>query len=94
MASLHCTATGRVAAVITKTRLFKYTENSPPKTESFQVKNSDIFHISAQNIDFGYSLEPPCWGGFNEYHQSMFLAEIRKIMYTPVNTSFLYKSGV
>ena len=22
-------------------------------------KNSDIFHISAQNIDFGYSLEPP-----------------------------------
>ena len=24
---------------------------SPPKTESFQIKNSDIFHISAQNID-------------------------------------------
>ena len=24
-----------------------------------QVKNSDIFRISAQNIDCGYSLEPP-----------------------------------
>ena len=33
---------------------------SPPKTENFQVKNSDIFHISAQNIDCGYSLEHIC----------------------------------
>ena len=32
----------------------------PPKNENFQIKNSDIFHISAQNIDCGYSLEPPC----------------------------------
>ena len=31
----------------------------PPKNENFYVKNSDIFHISAQNIDCGYSLEPP-----------------------------------
>ena len=30
-----------------------------PKTENFQMKISDIFHISAQNIDCGYSLEPP-----------------------------------
>ena len=30
----------------------------PPKTENFQIKNSDIFLISAQNIDCGYSLEP------------------------------------
>ena len=28
---------------ITITRLFKYIENLPPKTESFQIKNSDIF---------------------------------------------------
>ena len=61
---------------------------SPPKTENFQVKNSDIFHISAQNIDCGYSLEPPRRGGSNKYPQSMFWAEIRKIMYTPVNPSF------
>ena len=23
----------------------------PPKNENFQIKNSDIFHVSAQNID-------------------------------------------
>ena len=49
-----------------------------PKTENFQIKNSDIFHISAQNIDYEYSLELPRWGGSNEYPQSMFWAEIRK----------------
>ena len=47
-----------------------------------------IFHISTQNIDCGYSLEPPRRGGSNKYPQIMFLAEIRKIMYTPVNPSF------
>ena len=30
----------------------------PPKNE-FSDKNSDIFNISAQNIDCGYLLEPP-----------------------------------
>ena len=44
----------------------------PPKNEKFQIKNSDIFPISAQNIDCGYSLEPPRRGGSNEYPQSMF----------------------
>ena len=44
---------------ITKTRLFKYTENYTNKTENFQIKKSDIFHISVLNIDCGYSLEPP-----------------------------------
>ena len=29
------------------------------KKENFQIKNSDIFHISARNIGYGYSLEPP-----------------------------------
>ena len=28
--------------------------------------------MSAQNIDWGYSLEPPRRGGSNEYPQSMF----------------------
>ena len=33
----------------------------------FQMKNSNIFfHISAQNIDGGYSLEPPRRGGSHE----------------------------
>ena len=30
-----------------------------PKQENFQIKISVIFHISSQNIDCGYSLEPP-----------------------------------
>ena len=58
------------------------------KLEIFQIKNSDSFRISAQNIDCGYSLEPPQRGGSKEYPQSMFYAVIRKIMYTPVNPSF------
>ena len=54
------------------------------------MKNSDIFPISAQNKDCGYmyALEPPRRGGSNEYPQSMFWAEIWKIMFTPVNPSF------
>ena len=36
------------------------------------MKNSDIFHISAQNIDCGFSLELPRRGGSNEYPQSVF----------------------
>ena len=35
-----------------------------------------IFHISAQNINCGYSLEPPRRGGSNGYPQSMFWAEM------------------
>ena len=75
-------------ACITKACLFKYTENfTMSKHENVQIK-TDIFRISAQNIDFGHSLEPPRRGGSNAFTQSMFLAEIRKIMYTPVNISF------
>ena len=42
---------------------FKHYENTPiqiygkfhlQKTEFFQIKNSDIFHIAAQNIDCEY----------------------------------------
>ena len=39
----------------------------PPKTENFQIKILIFFHISDQNIDCGYSLEPPWRGGSNEY---------------------------
>ena len=59
--------------VIMKTRLFKYIENfTTKKKENFQIKNSDMFHISTQNIDCGYSLEPPRRDGSNKYPQSMF----------------------
>ena len=39
----------------------------PSKNENFQIKKSEILHISAQNIDCGNSLEPPRRGGSNEY---------------------------
>ena len=43
------------------------------KLKNFRLKKSDIFHyITAQNIDCGYSLEPPRRGGSNEYPQSIF----------------------
>ena len=59
-----------------------------PKTrEKFQIKFFYIFHISSQNIDCGYSLEPPRRGSFNKCPQSMLFSKIRK-MYTPVNPSF------
>ena len=42
------------------------------KEGTFSNKKSDIFHIPAQNIDCGYSLEPPRRGASNEYPRSMF----------------------
>ena len=77
---------------ITKTRLYNFDPRKPHfytvKLRFTGVYNS--FLISAQNIDCGYSLEPPRRGGSNEYHnlcfvrrggsneypQSMFCAEI------------------
>ena len=41
----------------------------PPEKEIYQIKNSDILYTSAQNIECGYSLEPPRQGGSNEYTQ-------------------------
>ena len=62
---------------------------SPPKTENFQIKKSDVFHISAQNIDCGYSLEPPRRGGSYEYPQSMFLSINKKNVY-PCKPQFYF----
>ena len=42
------------------------------KKGTFSDKNSDTFHISAQNTDCEYSLKPPRRGDSNEYPQSMF----------------------
>ena len=53
---------------ITKTSLFKYSENfTTKKNENYQIKNFNIFHISAQNINCGYPLEPARRGGSNGY---------------------------
>ena len=63
---------------ITKTYLYNF---DPLKPHFYIVKLGFIgvyiiFHISAQNIDCGYSLELPLRGSSNEYSQSMFCAEI------------------
>ena len=68
---------------------------SPSKTESFHIKILIFFSYFYSNIDCGYSLEPPRRGGSNEYPQSMFLNRNKKIMYTPVNSSFtIWKWGL
>ena len=74
-----------------KTSLFKYTENLQPKNENFQIKKkSDIFHISAENTDCGYSLEPPRQGSSNEFPQSMFLSRNKKNNVYPCKPQFYY----
>ena len=76
---------------ITKTRLFKYIETFTSKNWTFSdTKDSDIFHISAQNIDCGYSLELPQQGGSNEYPQSMFLSRNKKNNVYPCKPQFYY----
>ena len=62
----------------------QYTENIfVCQNENFQWKNSDIFLIFAQKMDYGYTLESMFWS-----------KKIRKIgvpLHTP---ALLYKSGV
>ena len=75
---------------ITKTCLYNF---DPLKPHFFIVKLGFtgvciIFLISAQNIDCGYSLEPPRRGGSNEYPQSMFWAEICKIYQNFLSENF------
>ena len=65
---IHKDKIRKVQTDIMKTSLFKYIENfTSKKNENFQMKISDICHIFAQNIDCGYSLEPPrdvCMGSY------------------------------
>ena len=76
---------------VTQIYLFKYIENFTIKNYKFSDKNSNIFfHISAQNIDCGYSLEPPCRDGSNEYHNLCFWTEIRKNNVFPCKPQFYY----
>ena len=51
--SLYANAIDR--KFITKTCLIKYIENFTTKNRKFSDKTSDIFQISAQNIDCRYS---------------------------------------
>ena len=54
-----------------KTRIQMYSKFYVQKLKFIRKKKTDIFHISAQNIDCGYSLEPTRRDGSNEYLQSM-----------------------
>ena len=66
--------------------------------KNFTSKNSNIsdkkmiffLHISAQNINCRYSLEPPRRGGSNEYPQSMFLSRNKKNNVYPYKPQFYY----
>ena len=79
--------------IITKTHLFKYTENFTTKKGKLSDKKSDIFHISAKNIDCGYSLEPPRRGGSNEYPQFMYFQQNKKNNIYPCKPQFYYIKG-
>ena len=53
-----------------------------------------FFLFLLQNIDCGYSLEPPRRGGSNVYPQSMFGAKIRKIsifLLLKIFTLYMYR---
>ena len=69
---------GKTCIYITQTSLFKYIVSFTTKKGKFSDKKFDVFHISAQNIDCGYSLELPQRGGSNEYQESMFLSRNKK----------------
>ena len=54
----HCRNRGEIG--ITKTRPCNILQFfTPVKNDNFQMKNCDVFLIFAQNIDCGYTLEPP-----------------------------------
>ena len=56
----------------------------------FHFQKPENFHISAQNMDCGYSLEPPRRRGSNEYPQSMFLSRNKKNNVYPCKPQFYY----
>ena len=71
-----------------KSRL--YTENVTTQKWKFSYKNFwYFFHISAQSIDCGYSLELPRRCGSVEYPLCFWAERRKEIMYTPVNPSFI-----
>ena len=70
--------------------MYIYIENFTTQNWKFSDKNSDIFHISAQNIDCGYLLELPWWGSSNEYPQYMFSSKNKKNNVYPCKPQFYY----
>ena len=50
---------GKTTDTLLSLRKHAFYNQKKKKKKKFQIKNSDIFHISAQNIDCGYLLELP-----------------------------------
>ena len=57
------------------------------KNDNYQMKNSDIFLIFAQNIDFGYMLEQAV---LTSTHNLCFRANIRRKNEYPCKPQFYY----
>ena len=91
------TAFVKKIGIITKTCLYNF---DPLQPHSYVVKLEFagvyiICFISAQNIDCGFSLEPPRQGGSNEYPQSIVDMKTYPFKYTenlpPKNEKFKIK---
>ena len=61
------------------------------KNINFRMKNRVIFHIFAQNIDCGYTLEAPQEAVLTSTHNLCFGAKNKKLMYTPVYPFYCIK---
>ena len=84
----HAAANFPCPGVHYKNLPMQYRKKFGCKNENFHWKIFDIFLIFAQNIDCGYTLEPPRRGGSNEYPQSIFWSKNKKNRYTPAYPSF------
>ena len=69
-----------------------YKKISPPKTENFQIKNSDFLYFCSKHR-LWYSLEQLQWGGSNEYQKSIFLSRNKKNNLYPCKPQFYYIKG-
>ena len=88
---------------VAETQVGMHYENTPMqytknflvvKMKNFTGKNLIFFLIFAQNIDCGYTLEPPRRGGSNEYPQSIFWSKNKKKkIYPRIPKFFCIKVG-
>ena len=82
-------------APLKKLALAIFSNFNAEKIENVQMKDFDISHIFAQNIDCGYTLESPYRrGGSNEYPQSMFCSKDKKKGIPCKPPVLLYGSGL
>ena len=86
---MKCYYINKFMCIITKTCLY----NVHPLKLTFYIVNWGLqgyklfFLFLLKNIACGYSLEPPCWGGSNEYPQSV-LSRNMKIFQSFLSENF------